>query len=206
MGLDVLGYLIEIQSGIPFDRFLEKRLFEPLGMRDTAFYLPDDKAYRLVPVQMLQNGKWVRAPGAGFDPDYPIKGAKSYFSGGGGLSSTARDYATFLQMLLNGGELGGVRILSRPTVRTLLAQHVPDDKFGDGDKYYSLAFGVVTERGEAKGGEGSAGTFDWGGYFNTQYFADPKENLVGILMKQSQGGNDETAWKFRQLAGQLVDD
>ena len=206
MGLDVLGYLIELQSGMPFDRFLEKRLFEPLGMRDTAFYLPDDKAYRLVPVQMLQNGKWVRAPGAGFDPDYPIKGAKTFFSGGGGLSSTARDYATFLQMLLNDGELGGVRILSRPTVRTLLAQHVPDDKFGGGDKYYSLAFGVVTERGEAKGGEGSEGTFDWGGYFNTQYFADPKENLVGILMKQSQGGNDQTAWKFRQLVGQVVDD
>ena len=189
-----------------FAEFLEKRLFGPLGMKDTAFYLPSDKASRLVAVQIPQNGKWVRAPATGFDPDYPIKGAKAFYSGGGGLSSTARDYATFLQMVLNGGELGGVRILSRTTVDMLLSQQVPDNLFGGGMSFMSLAFGVVSDKGQARGGQGSAGTFSWGGYFNTQYFADPKEGLIGILMKQSQGGNDQTGWKFQQLVGQVVDD
>jgi CubicO group peptidase (beta-lactamase class C family) len=206
MGLDVLGYLVEIVSGMPFDTFLQNRLFDPLGMKDTGFYLPADKAARLVPVQRPDGVTWVRHPVTSYDPDYPIKGAKSFFSGGGGLSSTAWDYATFLQMLLNGGELGGTRILSRTTVQTMLGQQVATELFGGGDKYLSLAFGVMTDRGQARGGEGSAGTFDWGGYFNTQYFADPKEGLIGILMKQTQGGNDQTGWKFRQLVGQIVDD
>lgn len=205
-GLDVLGYFIEVVSGVPFDAFLQQRLFGPLGMKDTAFYLPADKAGRLVAVQKPENGKWVRYPVTFYDPEYPIKGAKSFFSGGSGLCSTARDYATFLQMYLNDGELGGVRILSRKTVETIMREQVARDLWGGGDKHYGLAFGVVTEKGQAKGGEGSPGTFDWGGYFNTQYFADPKENIVGVLMKQTQGGNDETGWKFRQLVGQLVDD
>ena len=206
MGLDVCGYLIEIVSGMPFDQFLQKRLFEPLGMKDTGFYLPTEKANRLVAVQTPQNGKWVRFPVTNYDPDYPIKGAKSLFSGGGGLCSTARDYATFLQMWLNGGELGGVRILSRTTVKVALSQQVASDLFGGGNSFFSLPFNVVTDKGQTKGGSGSTGTFSWGGYFNTQYFADPKENIIGILMKQTQGGNDETVWKFLQLVGQIVDD
>lgn len=205
-GLDVLGYFIEVVSGVPFDAFLEQRLFGPLGMVDTGFYLAKEKAGRLVTVQKPEGGKWVRYPVTFYDPDYPIKGAKSFFSGGAGLCSTAKDYATFLQMYLNGGELGGVRILSRTTVDTLMREQVGRDLFGGGDKHYGLAFGVVTEKGQSKGGEGSAGTFDWGGYFNTQYFADPREKLIGVLMKQTQGGDDNTGWKFRQLVGQSVDD
>lgn len=205
-GLDVLGYFIEVVSGQPFDVFLRQRLFEPLGMVDTGFYLPAEKAGRLVPVQKPENGKWVRQPATFYDPDYPIKGAKTFFSGGGGLCSTAKDYATFLQMYLNGGELGGVRILSRTTIETMMRNQV-GDLWGGGDKYYGLAFGVLTEKGQAKGGEGSPGTFDWGGYFNTQYFADPKEDLIGVLMKQTQGAtSDSTGWKFRLLVGQSVDD
>ncbi len=205
-GLDVLGYFIEIVSGQPFDVFLQQHLFGPLGMVDTGFYLPPEKAARLVTVQRPENGQWVRQPVTFYDPDYPIKGARSFFSGGAGLCSTARDYATFLQMYLNGGELGGVRILSRTTVDLILREQVAPELFGGGDKVYGLAFGIVTAKGQARGGEGSAGTFDWGGYFNTQYFADPKEGLIGVLMKQTQGGNDDTGWKFRQLVGQLVDD
>jgi CubicO group peptidase (beta-lactamase class C family) len=204
-GLDVLGYFIEIVSGKPFDVFLRDHLFAPLGMNDTGFYLPAEKASRLVPVQKPEGGRWVRFPVTFYDPDYPIKGAKSFFSGGAGLCSTAKDYATFLQMYLNGGELNGVRILSRTTIETIMRNQT-GDRFGGGDKHYGLAFGVVTEKGVARGGEGSAGTFDWGGYFNTQYFADPQENLVGVLMKQTQGGNDDTAWKFRLLVGASVDD
>ena len=205
-GLDVLGYFVEIVSGQPFDQFLQKRLFTPLGMNDTAFYLPDDKAKRLVAIQKPENGEWVRYPVTFYDPDYPVKGARTFFSGGAGLSSTARDYATFLQMYLNGGRLNGARILSRTTVETIMSNQT-GKKFGGQDKYYGLAFGIVTKQGVAFGGLGSAGTFDWGGYFNTQYFADPKEGTIGILMKQTRDTNrDETGWKFRQLVGQAIDD
>jgi CubicO group peptidase (beta-lactamase class C family) len=205
-GLDVCGALIEIVSGMTFAEFLQKRLFEPIGMTDTAFYLPGDKASRLVSVQHPVNGRWQRIPSVPYDPDYPIKGAKTFFAGGAGLSSTAKDYATFLQMLLNGGEINGVRILSRTTVRTMLSQQVPGEQFGGTDSYFSLAFGVLTERGQAKGGSGSAGTFQWGGYFNTQYFADPKEGIVAVLMKQTQGANDDTAGRFSLLVGTAIDD
>lgn len=206
MGLDVLGYLVEIVSGMPFDEFLRTRLFDPLGMDDTWFYLPKSKTDRLVTVQKKENEKWVKYPVTFYDTDYPIKGAKKLFSGGAGLSSTAFDYATFLQMYLNGGELNGVRILSRTTVQSIMGNQT-GDLFGGVDEYYGLAFGIVRQGGQDKGGIGSIGTFDWGGYFNTQYFAEPKEQTIGILMKQTQGPvNDDTGWKYRQLIGQAIDD
>jgi CubicO group peptidase (beta-lactamase class C family) len=205
-GLDVLGYLIEVVSGMPFDVFLKKRLFEPLGMNDTWFYLLSEKAKRLVPVQIFETGKWNHYPVTFYDPDYPIKGARRFFSGGAGLSSTAKDYATFLQMYLNGGEYNGIRILSRTTVQAMLGNQT-GSLYGSPDKFFSLAFGVLTEKGQDMGGQGSTGTFEWGGYFNTSYFADPKEKIVGILMKQMQGeSNDNTEPMFKQLVGQAVDD
>lgn len=208
-GLDVLGYLIEVVSGKTFEAFLHDHLFAPLGMQDSGFYLPDQKASRLVPVLKPQDSQWVHYPVTFYDPDYPVKGAKTFFSGGAGLSSTARDYATFLQMYLNGGELNGQRLLSRTTVETILANHSGDLMSGGkkGDSYHSLAFGVLTQQGHDKGGKGSVGTFEWGGYFNTQYFADPKEQIIGILMKQTQGSNnDNTSNLFRQLVFQSIDD
>jgi CubicO group peptidase (beta-lactamase class C family) len=109
-------------------------------------------------------------------------------------------------MYLNGGELNGVRILSRTTVDVIMANHSAE-LFGAPDRYHGLAFGVTTETGQGKGGNGSEGTFDWGGYFNTQYFADPKENVIGLIFKQTQGPvNDVTGWKFRQLVFQTIDD
>jgi CubicO group peptidase (beta-lactamase class C family) len=205
-GLDVLGYFIEVVSGVPFDEFLRRRLLEPLGMNDTYFYLPPAKATRLVAVQKPENGTWLRFPVTFYDPDYPIKGARKFLSGGAGLCSTAKDYATFLQMYLNNGELNGVRILSRTTVQAIMGNQT-GNLFGGESSDYGLAFGILTEKGQADGGKGSAGTFDWGGYFNTQYFADPKEKIVGILLKQTQRTTvDNTAWKFRLLVGQSVDD
>lgn len=206
IGIDVLGYLVEVLSGMPFDQFLKERLFDPLGMNDTYFYLPDSKAGRLVAIQQRQADKWTRFPDTFYEVDFPIKGEKTFFSGGGGLSSTARDYATFLQMYLNGGELNGVRILSPQTVATIMANHT-GNLYGGGNSHHGLAFGVLNEAGAALGGLGSAGTFEWGGYFNTQYFADPQENVIGILMKQTQGPvGDQTAWKFKQLIGTMLDD
>ena len=109
-------------------------------------------------------------------------------------------------MYLNNGELGGVRLLSRTTVTTMMANQVGDLLGEDPNWQYGLAFGVNTAKSVATGGRGGIGTFDWGGYFNTQYFADPERNIVGVLMKQTQGGDDQTGWKFRLLVGAAVDD
>jgi CubicO group peptidase (beta-lactamase class C family) len=206
MGLDVLGYLVEVLSGMSFDRFLRERLFDPLGMSDTWFYLPDSKADRLVSIQQRVDGNWKNYPDTFYEVDYPIKGAKQFFSGGAGLSSTAKDYATFLQMYLNGGELNGKRILSRTTVDIIMANHA-GELYGGGNAHYGLAFGVLTGKGQGRGGDLSEGTFNWGGYFNTQYFADPQERLIGVILKQTQGGTgDQTAWKFKLMMGAAIDD
>lgn len=205
MGLDVLGYFIEVISGMSFEQFLNERLFGPLGMEDTGFYLPRSKADRLVAIQRKVNGQWEDYPNTFYDVDYPLNGS-SFYSGGAGLSSTAKDYATFLQLYLNGGELNGKRFLSRTTIATMMADQTLE-LYGGAEQHYGLAFGVLTERGQAKGGLGSPGTFVWGGYFNTQYFADPQEKIIGIILKQTQGPTgDQTAWKFKQLVGAAVDD
>ena len=205
-GLDVLGYLVEIVSGMPLDEFFRTRIFNPLGMNDTWFYLPESKRNRLVSVQKNEDGKWIKYPITFYDPDYPIKGAKQFFSGGAGLSSTAKDYAIFLQMYLNGGELNGIRLLSRTTIQFMMSNQTGDLLKGSGG-YYGLAFGVVNQTGQGMGGRGRVGTFQWGGYFNTQYFADPQEKIIGIIMKQTQETTtDNTAWKFQQLVGQAIDD
>lgn len=205
-GLDVLGYFIEIISGMPFDEFLRQRVFNPLGMDDTWFYLPELKHSRLVKIQTKKEDKWINYPVTFYDPDYPIKGAKQFFSGGAGLSSTAKDYATFLQMYLNNGELNGIRLLSRTTIQFMLENQIGVTLKGAGF-YYGLAFAVVEEENAAKGGNFSEGTFQWGGYFNTQYHADPEEQTIVILMKQTQAiSGDNTAWKFRTLVSQAIDD
>ena len=204
-GLDVLGYFIEIISGMPFDKFLKTRIFDPLAMEDTWFYLPKSKEDRLVSVQEKVDGKWRKFPVTSYDTDYPIKGAKTFFAGGAGLSSTAKDYAKFLQMYLNQGELNGVRLLSRTTVQSILSNQIGD--IWTGGKGYGLAFELINQKGQDLGGNGSVGTFDWGGYFNTQYFADPQEQVIGIIMKQTQGDvKDQTGWKFRQMVGASIDD
>ncbi|NAS10711.1 serine hydrolase domain-containing protein [Poritiphilus flavus] len=205
-GLDVLGYFVEVVSGMPFDKFLRSRIFDPLGMNDTWFYLPEDKHARLIPVQHKNEGKWENYPVTFYDPDYPKKGAMRFFSGGAGLSSTVKDYAIFLQMYLNGGAYNGTRILSRTTVRSIMGNQI-GNIWEDGPKHYGLAFGVVNAKGQDMGGEGSIGTFDWGGYFNTQYFADPQEQIIGVLFKQVRGDfTDDTGWKFRQMVFAAVDD
>jgi CubicO group peptidase (beta-lactamase class C family) len=206
-GLDVLGYFIEIMSGMTFDEYLQKNIFEPLGMTDSYFYLPADKIGRLVKVQTKKEGKWMHFTDSFYDVEYPAKGARKFYSGGAGLSSTAKDYATFLQMYLNQGELNGKRLLSRTTVTAILSDQLGDlwgaNKNTSG---YGLAFGLLKELGQARGGKGSIGTFDWGGYFNTSYFADPKEQIIGVIMKQTQRIDDDTSERFRQMIFNSLDD
>ena len=206
-GIDVIGYLVEMLSGQPLDQFFRKEILDPLGMNDTWFYLPQEKQDRLITIQSYENGKWVTAEGNDFfEPDYPIQGAKTFFSGGAGLSSTALDYAKFLQMYLNGGELNGNRVLSPTTVAFILSNQIGDIWANQGAGH-GLAFKLVGQGASAKGGQGSVGTFEWGGYFNTQYFADPKERLIGIIMKQTMGANtDQTAWKFRNITFSSITD
>jgi CubicO group peptidase (beta-lactamase class C family) len=206
--IDVIGYLVEIISGMPLDKLLRKRIFDPLGMNDTWFYLPSEKADRLVPVQTKINGEWKHFPVTFYDPDFPIKGAKRYFSGGAGLCSTAKDYATFLQMLLNGGEYNGKRLLSRTTVKLMMTNQIGNlHPLGDTNKGFGFGFAISTEKDEVKGGQNSAGTILWWGYFNSSYFADPKEQIIGILLKQTQDANDdESYWKFNILVDQALNE
>ena len=206
-GLDVLGYFIEVISGMPLDVFLKERLFDPLGMNDTWFYLPEDKAKRLVSLQTKSDeGEWIQLPTT--DQDWsPVKGARRLFSGGGGLCSTAKDYAMFLQMYLNGGELNGIRFLSRTTVQKIMVNQIGDLWGENPEGYYGLVFAVKTKEGQDKYGLQSVGTFTWQGGFNTQYFADPKEKIIGILMKQTFGNlYDSTYWKFLISVRQAIDD
>jgi CubicO group peptidase (beta-lactamase class C family) len=193
MGLDVLGYLIELWSGQKFDVFLKENLFQPLGMKDACFYLPESKADRLVPVlKPAATGKgWEKYTGTYYDVDYPVKGAKTWFSGGAGLSCTARDYALFLQMLLNNGTANGKRVLSPYSVFLLTAANqtpdlTPTDK---SEQFNSLGFGVITSLGEERG-NGFKGRFSWGGYFNTNYWADPKTGTIMVLLKQTRFAPD----------------
>jgi CubicO group peptidase (beta-lactamase class C family) len=204
-GLDVMGYLVEVISGMKFDKYLTEHIFKPLGMNDTYFYLPANKASRLVEVQTKKDDKWVPFTDTFYDVNYPKTGGMTFFSGGAGLSSTVLDYASFLQMYLNKGELNGIRLLSRKTIEFMLSNQV-GDLFG-AESGFGLGYAVLNEKGAAKGGQGSQGTFIWGGYFNTQYFADPKENVIGVFMKQTQKiKGDYTGDRFKQLVFQTIDD
>jgi CubicO group peptidase (beta-lactamase class C family) len=202
LNVDVLGYLVEVLSGESLDEYFNKHIFEPLGMSDTYFYLPSSKAARLVKVTTEDRNRNLVNAGEDFT-DYPlIKG--TYYSGGAGLSSTIRDYAVFLQMLLNKGEYNGKRLLSRRTVELMTTNQIGDLRL-DRDKF-GLGFQITTASGQAKLGV-SEGSFSWGGYFATTYWADPKEHLVCLLfMQQSPLRHSEIQDKFRALVYQALDD
>ncbi len=211
LSIDVLGYLVEVVSGMPLDQFFQKQIFEPLGMKDTYFYLPDSKKERLVALYSEdKNKKLVKTATLGSlptDPDFPIVGAKSYFSGGGGLSSTAYDYALFLQMLLNNGVYNGKRFLSRKGVDLFTSTNQTGTLFPDANGYFSLGFSVTNEKGHSQD-LNSVGTYSWGGAFSTDYFADPKEKICAVIMKQMWGTTygSELDKKFKLMIYQALDD
>jgi CubicO group peptidase (beta-lactamase class C family) len=204
LNVDVIGYLIEILSGEKLDQYLKNRIFDPLGMTDTWFYLPEEKQSRLVKVNTENTDHHVTSmPQTNEMVDYPLlKG--TYFSGGAGLSSTTKDYAIFLQMLLNKGEYNGKKLLSRRTVELITCNQIGDlnlgvDKFG-------LGFEITTERGQSVLGV-SEGSFAWGGYFGTTYWADPKERLVCLLFAQQFPlSHGEIGNKFKAMVYQALDD
>ncbi|HEY8519265.1 MAG TPA: serine hydrolase domain-containing protein [Gammaproteobacteria bacterium] len=176
-GFDVLARIVEVASGEPFDAFAKRRIFDPLGMRDTFFYPPEDHP-RLATLYRRAEDGLERMPELPF-----VNGV--YFSGGGGLFSTAEDYFKFAQMLLNGGELDGVRLVGRKTVELMTSVFVPDTLPGrTPGEGFGLGVRVVTDPA-ARNTWLSAGSFGWSGAFNTHFFVDPKERLVGLFMTQS---------------------
>jgi CubicO group peptidase (beta-lactamase class C family) len=200
LNVDVLGYLVEILSGETLDKYFHSHIFEPLGMNDTYFYLPSSKYDRLVKVSSEDKNHHLVNASTAF-VNYPLVEG-TYYSGGAGLSSTIKDYATFLQMLLNRGEYNGKRLLARRTVELMTTNQIGDLNLGS-DKF-GLGFEITTARGQAKLGL-SEGSFSWGGYFATTYWADPKEHLVCLLfIQQSPFSHSEIQDKFKAMVYQAL--
>lgn len=206
LSTDVLGYLVEVVSGQSLDQFFRSRIFEPLGMNDTYFYLPASKHNRLATLYTEAPGNKAVIPltaQGGISANYPTQ-AGTYYSGGAGLSSTAYDYAIFLQMMLNGGEYGGKRLLAPATVHMMTQNQI--GALNQGDKKFGLGFGIATENSAARIPV-SAGSFDWGGYFGTTYWADPKTGVVALIMTQKLPNTTagDISDKFRVLVYQALE-
>lgn len=182
---DILGAVIEKASGTDLYTFLRQEIFEPLGMEDTQFYVPESKVDRLAVVYQPKPGGGIEAIPAtnGMrSQGYYANGPRVSYSGGAGLTSTASDYAKFLQMTLNGGEFDGNRILSRKTIELMTSNHLADIPFRSGQGF-GLGFSVVTDLG-TRGSLGSKGEYGWGGAYHSTYWVDPVEDLVVVYLTQ----------------------
>jgi CubicO group peptidase (beta-lactamase class C family) len=176
-GFDTLARVVELTSGMPFDRFARQRIFDPLGMKDTFFYPAEGNSRLATLYRRGEKGLEKQA-----NPNF-MNGA--YFSGGGGLMSTAEDYLQFAQMLLNGGELSGKRLLGSKTVEVMTSVAAPDSLPGrPRGEGYGLSVRVVNDP-IARSSFMSSGTYGWSGAFGTHFFVDPHEGIVGILMTQT---------------------
>jgi CubicO group peptidase (beta-lactamase class C family) len=182
MATDVLGYLVQLLSDTPFDVYLQEKIFEPLGMPDTAFYVPEDKVGRFAANYGPAEGGGIQVIDAPSSSDYLNPGRVP--SGGGGLVSTMGDYMRFAQMLLNKGELDGVRLLGRKTIGWMTVNHLPPNVYtwDDPRSGFGLGFGVCISL--AGRNIGSLGRYDWGGAATTRFWVDPQEALIGLFMTQ----------------------
>jgi CubicO group peptidase (beta-lactamase class C family) len=200
---DILGCIVERASGIPLDEFIRTRITQPLGMTDTYFYLPPAKRLRLVTAYTNDStGHITRAPsGARGQGDY-VDGPRRSFSGGAGMLSTARDYSRFLQMLANGGELNGVRILTPKTIDIATTNQVGTFFVRTAGQGFGFGFGTDDRAGAD--GLASVGTWGWRGAYGSLYRVDPKEHLIIVFMTQQVPNNFEVAWKFRDLVYQAL--
>jgi CubicO group peptidase (beta-lactamase class C family) len=211
LGVDVLGRLVEVISGKPLDEFFRTRIFEPLGMKDTYFYPPDNKLDRLATAYTYYPEKGlnrfpdtpIREGAFVYSADYPSRGPKKLFAGGAGLVSTAMDYARFCQMMLDDGKVGGTHLLSRKTVELMthdqLGKISPDMGFG-------LGFGIDGVKGPLNE-LGSVGEYRWGGFFYTEFTIDPKEQMIVVFMAQLHPAGDLTLNRqVNELAYQAIID
>jgi CubicO group peptidase (beta-lactamase class C family) len=213
LSTDVLGRVVEVASGKPFDVFLKERVFTPLGMTDTSFEVPDARWSRLATVYSPDGsggirpmkdpesfGNTVMSPVASYKPP------KKYFSGGAGLTSTARDYGRFAQMLLNGGGLDNARLLSPKSIELMTANHTSDipgggPLLGPGTAF-GLGFQITTDLGATQA-VGSNGMYGWSGIYGTIFWVDPQERLVAVMMVQRYPGSP-VANAFRPLVYQAL--
>ena len=224
---DILGAVIEVVSGQPLDVFLKERILDPLGMADTHFYLPESKASRLSVVYSQCGNKLLRAAEVGtpqFEWDdkekctgnnqtqgHYLNGPRVSFSGGAGLLSTSKDYAIFLQMMLNNGVYNGTRILSRKSVELMTANHLDGDHYKD-VKFpwdwgvgFGLGFSVTTNAGD-RGVLGSLNEYGWGGAYHSSYWVDPKESLIVVYFTQVAPISLDDHQKLRNLIYQSIVD
>jgi CubicO group peptidase (beta-lactamase class C family) len=213
LNADVMGYLIEIWSGMTLEEFFTKRILQPLGMKDTYFNMPASKASRLVNFFIQDSTgaiiKQDKTFGGFLDMNYPLQ-KTGYFSGGGGLVSTIYDYAVFLQMLLNGGVYNGVQFLAPNTVRMMTMNQIGDLFVNLGgimsENKFGLGFAITTENG-SRLTPSQAGTYAWGGAFSTSYWVDPKENMLVIIYRQMWGPHvNDTDKAFKPLVYQAISD
>jgi CubicO group peptidase (beta-lactamase class C family) len=192
---DILGCIVEKASGMTLDEFIRSHITGPLGMKDTYFYLPPGKKDRLAVVYGSdKDGKAVRQPEGARGQGHYVEGPRVSFSGGAGLVSTARDYATFLETLRNGGARGSVRILSPHAVQLMTTNQIGDLKSPKG-----LGFGYGFETHDKYGVSGmeSVGSWGWGGAYGTYYRVDPAERMVTVLMYQMIPNNTDLTDKFK---------
>jgi CubicO group peptidase (beta-lactamase class C family) len=208
LSTDVLGRLVEVASGTTLDKFFEERIFKPLAMVDTGFYVPQEKWERLATLYSPNEDKTIKRSTA--PPQESYKKPTMLLFGGAGLVSTTMDYARFVQMLLNGGELDGARILSRKTVELMSADHLGDMPRSGSLLPTGIGFGLTfaVNLGPGKNGNiGSEGEYYWGGAAGTRFWIDPKEQMIGVFMIQILPHTGLTYGnQFRQLAYQAIAD
>ena len=205
LNTDILGYLVEVVSGLSLDQFFRKNIFDPLGMKDTYFYIPKEKQNRLAMLHSddktkhVENTAEIITVNGTFYRDYPILDGGSFYSGGGGLVSTAYDYAIFMQMLLNGGDYNGKHLLSKNTIRLMTSSQTPNMGIT-----FGLGFQVVTDADAAKN-TSSPGSFSWGGMFASSYWIDPKEKIVAqFVLQQYPFSHGDIAEKFKVAVYQAM--
>ena len=207
-GFDTLGRIVEILSGMTLDQFFKTRVFDPLGMKDTFFMVPAGRRAELAVPYLRNETGLVRPPASA--PAMGVEPTAQYFSGAGGLTGSAADYFRFSQMLLNGGQLDGARLLGRKTVELMTADAIGPLDLGNyaGDqvlKGYGFGLGVRVRRSTGDNGwMGSAGDYGWAGALGTYFWVDPKEQLIGIVMIQTR--NTKLRMEYPNLVYQAISD
>jgi len=201
ISVDVQGYLVEVLSGMNFRDYLLERLFTPLKMMDTDFYVPEEKHDRFALIYDRKEGEELKLSEefVGLSPNVFYEPV-TFFSGGGGLVSTAMDYMRFCQMLLNGGELDGIRILSPRTIDLMNQNQLPDGIKGPGGNDFGLDFAVVKNGRDGR----SLGEYNWGGAAGTWFWIDPVEDLVFVGMRQQFGQRPDLGGLSHQLTYQAI--
>jgi CubicO group peptidase (beta-lactamase class C family) len=216
LNTDVLGHVVEVVSGKSLEDFCRERIFKPLKMNDTCFVLPKEKRSRLSALYAVGPDKSitrvgdrpVTQDGLVYTSTYPTRDDSKYFSGGAGLVSTTGDYFRFGQMMLNGGELDGNRVLKRETVARMTQNQLGQLRIPfPGADQFGYGFGVLGDkaRSETKDPAG-IGTYSWAGAFNTTFWVDPKNDLIGVLMTQVFPPDMTLGQRFKQLTYDAVAD